>query len=84
MKIMRKTQAKLALLGMEANIQTVTIPDKGVCHRVRTGPYQNSKEMNDARAALKQNGMDVDSNARAVSVSVLLNNLRSEHENYYW
>jgi len=54
-----KLKAKLALLGMEANIQTVTIPDKGVWHRVRTGPYQNSKEMNDARAALKQNGMDV-------------------------
>ncbi|MBI1174236.1 MAG: SPOR domain-containing protein [Sideroxydans sp.] len=53
-----KVKAKLALLGMEASVQTVTIPGKGVWHRVRLGPYRNSDEMNKARATLKQNGVD--------------------------
>jgi cell division protein FtsN len=51
-------KAKLALLGVEANIQTATIPDKGVWYRVRLGPYKNADEMNHARAFLKQNGVD--------------------------
>lgn len=53
-----KVKAKLALLGMEASVQTVTIPDKGVWHRVRLGPYRSQDEMNKARAVLKQNGVD--------------------------
>lgn len=53
-----KLKAKLALLGIEASTQTVTIPDKGVWHRVRLGPYKNADEMNRARALLKQNGVD--------------------------
>ncbi len=32
-------KARLALLGVEATIQTTTLPDKGVWHRVRVGPY---------------------------------------------
>lgn len=51
-------KAKLALLGVEANIQTATIPDKGVWYRVRLGPYKNADEMNHARGFLKQNGVD--------------------------
>lgn len=53
-----KLRAKLAMLGMEATIQTATVPDKGVMHRVRLGPYKNADEMNKALAALKQNGID--------------------------
>lgn len=53
-----KLKAKLALIGMEASVQTVTIPDKGVWHRVRLGPYHNADDMNKARVALKQNGVD--------------------------
>ncbi|MDO8811440.1 MAG: SPOR domain-containing protein [Gallionella sp.] len=53
-----KHKAKLAMLGIEAGIQTVTIPDKGVWHRVRSGPYKNAGEMNSARILLKQNGVD--------------------------
>ena len=53
-----KLKARLALLGIEASTQTATIPDKGVWHRVRMGPYKNSDEMNRARNLLKQNGMD--------------------------
>ncbi|MDO8412350.1 MAG: SPOR domain-containing protein [Gallionellaceae bacterium] len=53
-----KLKAKLALLGMEANVQTAIIPDKGTWHRVRLGPYKGTDEMNKARTALKQNGVD--------------------------
>jgi cell division protein FtsN len=51
-------KAKLALLGVEANIQSATIPDKGVWYRVRTGPYKSADDLNHARSFLKQNGVD--------------------------
>ena len=51
-------KAKLALLGVQANIQSANIPDKGVWYRVRVGPYKNVEEMNHARGFLKQNGVD--------------------------
>lgn len=53
-----KQKAKLAILGVEANIQTAAIPDKGVWYRVRLGPYKNVAELNKARVFLKQNGVD--------------------------
>lgn len=53
-----KLKAKLALLGIEAGIQTASIPDKGVWYRVRLGPYNSADEMNRARGFLKQNGVD--------------------------
>jgi cell division protein FtsN len=53
-----KLKAKLALLGVEANIQTATIPDKGVWYRVRLGPYKNADDLNHASNFLKQNGVD--------------------------
>jgi len=52
-----KMKAKLSMLGMEVNVQTATIPDKGVWHRVRLGPYKGTEEMNKAQAMLKQNGV---------------------------
>jgi cell division protein FtsN len=51
-----KLKAKLALSGFEANLQTVNIPDKGVWHRVRLGPYNGSDAVRTI-AALKQNGI---------------------------
>jgi len=51
-----KVKAKLALLGMVANIQQADIPEKGVRYRVRLGPYKTSTEMNEAMASLKSNG----------------------------
>ncbi|MGH8717263.1 MAG: SPOR domain-containing protein, partial [Burkholderiales bacterium] len=51
-------KAKLALLGVEANIQSATLADKGVWHRVRVGPYINVDELNRMRVTLKQNGID--------------------------
>lgn len=50
-------KAKLALLGVEAIIQTATIKDKGVWYRVRLGPYKNADAMNRAQGFLKQNGV---------------------------
>ena len=51
-------KAKLALLGIEAKIQSATLPDKSVWHRVRVGPYTNVEELNRMRTVLKQNGID--------------------------
>ncbi len=51
-----KLKAKLAFSGFEAIIQTATIPDKGVWHRVRLGPYPGS-EAGKTIAALNQNGI---------------------------
>jgi cell division protein FtsN len=48
-------KARLALLGLEAVIQTADIPDKGVWHRVRIGPFTNIEDMNRSRALLAQN-----------------------------
>lgn len=53
-----KLKAKLAMLGMEASVQTATIPDKGELHRVRLGPYKSADEMNKASTMLKQNGVN--------------------------
>lgn len=51
-----KLKAKLAFSGFEAIIQTATIPDKGVWHRVRLGPYPGS-EAGKTIAALNQTGI---------------------------
>lgn len=51
-------KARLALLGVEATVQTTTLPDKGVWHRVRVGPYTSVEELNRARETLKQNGIE--------------------------
>lgn len=51
-------KARLALLGVEATIQTTTLPDKGIWHRVRVGPYTSVEELNRAREILKQNGVE--------------------------
>ena len=51
-------KARLALLGVEATIQTTTLPDKGVWHRVRVGPYSAIEDLNHARDTLKQNGIE--------------------------
>ena len=50
-------KAKLALMGMEAVIQTANIPDKGVWHRVRVGPFSNIEELNKTRGLLSKNGV---------------------------
>lgn len=51
-------RARLALLGIEAKIQTATLPDRGVWHRVRVGPYTSVEELSRTRETLKQNGVE--------------------------
>ncbi|MEO6068223.1 MAG: SPOR domain-containing protein [Gemmatimonadales bacterium] len=50
-------KARLALLGIEASVEASTLPDKGVWHRVRIGPYTSVEELNRTRDTLKQNGV---------------------------
>jgi cell division protein FtsN len=50
-------KARLALMGMEAAIQTVAVPDKGMLHRVRVGPFGSLDELNKARNSLKDSGV---------------------------
>ncbi len=51
-------KARLALLGFEASIQTRTLPEKGLWHRVRAGPYADVEELNRVRGVLKQNNIE--------------------------
>jgi len=51
-------KARLALAGLEAQIQTATLPDKSVWHRVRLGPYTTPAELERARAVLRENKIE--------------------------
>jgi cell division protein FtsN len=53
-------KAKLALLGLEAVVQTANVPDKGIWHRVRVGPYTELEQITKARAELAMNGFSSD------------------------
>lgn len=53
-------KAKLALLGVEAIVQTAAIPDKGTWHRVRVGPFGDLEQINKTRAELVKNGFKTD------------------------
>jgi cell division protein FtsN len=50
-------KAKLALIGLDAGVQEVDLPDKGKIYRVRTGPFSSVEDMNRARGLLSQNGI---------------------------
>jgi len=52
-------KAKLALMGMEANVEPANVAGKGVWYRVRLGPYTRVDEINRIRQQLTQNGVDV-------------------------
>jgi len=51
-------RARLTLLGLETSIQTVSVDHHKAWHRVRVGPFKNLRELNEARALLKKNGVD--------------------------
>lgn len=55
MKDADKLKAKLALLGFNPSIQTVTINNKDTWHRVRVGPFDNLAKLNNARTKLSEN-----------------------------
>ncbi|WP_246542726.1 SPOR domain-containing protein [Paludibacterium yongneupense] len=51
-------KAKLALLGIEAKIQSLTIQGKGMVHRVRVGPLLRQEDVDRLRLQLRQNGIN--------------------------
>lgn len=51
-------KARLALLGIEARIQTVVIRDDDIWYRVRVGPYETLRDLGQARARLQRNDID--------------------------
>jgi cell division protein FtsN len=50
-------RAKLALMGIEASLQSVDVPDKGTVNRIRLGPYSSVDEMNQVKAELLKRGV---------------------------
>jgi cell division protein FtsN len=52
-------KAQLALLGVEATIQTDELAGKGVFHRVRIGPFRSMDDVNRTRSLLAQNNIPV-------------------------
>ncbi len=50
-------KAQLAMLGIEAAIQTGDVAGKGVFHRVRAGPFRVMDEVNRTRSLLTQNNI---------------------------
>jgi len=53
-----EVKAKLALLGIDADIQRVVINGKDIRHRVRVGPYRDRQKLNTTRQRLAANGLD--------------------------
>jgi cell division protein FtsN len=52
-----RLKAQLALMGVEANIETVTV-NSTKWHRVRVGPYSHTGLLNDVRSRLAANDVD--------------------------
>ncbi|HET7765983.1 MAG TPA: SPOR domain-containing protein [Burkholderiales bacterium] len=52
-------KARLALMGMEANVEPANVAGKGTWYRVRLGPYTRVDEINRIRQQLTQNGIEV-------------------------
>jgi cell division protein FtsN len=52
-----RMKAKLALIGIEADIQKVSINNRDTYHRVRSGPYHSQRELNNARRLAKKNNI---------------------------
>jgi cell division protein FtsN len=50
-------KAKLALLGLEATIESANIPDKGTLYRVRVGPLASAEEQEATRKRLTENAI---------------------------
>ncbi|NIR28558.1 MAG: SPOR domain-containing protein [Gammaproteobacteria bacterium] len=53
-----RLRAGLALIGLEADIQTVTVNDGETWHRVRLGPFRDLDALNAARTRLREHDME--------------------------
>ncbi len=56
-RVADRLKASLALLGLQAHIQTVTINKTDTWHRVRVGPFDSVRELGKARKRLQDNGI---------------------------
>jgi cell division protein FtsN len=54
-----RLKARLALIGLESSIQTVSVDGSETWHRVRVGPFIGRAALNDARAQLSRNNFPV-------------------------
>jgi cell division protein FtsN len=52
-------KAKLALIGLEANVEPTNLAEKGIWYRVRVGPYNKLDEINRVRQQMVENGIQV-------------------------
>ena len=52
-------KARIAMMGMEANVEPANVAGKGTWYRVRLGPFTRVDEINRVRQQLTQNGVDV-------------------------
>ena len=51
-------KARLALIGLEASIQTANLGEKGIWHRVRLGPYDDVETLARVRSQLAGSGIE--------------------------
>jgi cell division protein FtsN len=52
-----RLKARLALIGIEAEIQKVSINNKDTYHRVRSGPYTSQAQLNRVRKLARDNNI---------------------------
>ncbi len=52
-----RMKAKLALIGIEAEIQKVSINNRDTYHRVRSGPYRSQSQLNAVRQLARENNI---------------------------
>ena len=50
-------KAKIAMLGMEAYVQSADLSEKGMWHRVRVGPFKKIDAIKKTRSSLLQSGI---------------------------
>ena len=53
-----RRRASLALLGLEARVQTIAIDGEASWHRVQVGPYDELNALNNARVRLRENKIE--------------------------
>jgi cell division protein FtsN len=52
-----RLKAQLTLLGLNASVQKLTVNKQNTIHRVRVGPFRDYASLNEARAVLRQHGI---------------------------
>jgi cell division protein FtsN len=53
-----RLKAQLTLLGLNASVQNLTVNRQNTIHRVRVGPFRDYASLNEARAVLRQHGIE--------------------------